>query len=57
MWVVKSCPAGWWCADNAVTDRIGWPNANLDASGYVSEGTAILMCDVLNARDYPDVES
>jgi len=58
MWVVKSCPAGWWCADNP-NQELGtgvrvWP-PRLDV--VATEGDAVTLCDVLNARDYPDVES
>ena len=37
-----------------VFDSVWPPGVDL-RTGYVDEGTAILMCDVLNARDYPDV--
>lgn len=32
-----------------------WPNTLWTRAGYASFGAAVTMCDVLNARDYPDV--
>ncbi len=53
MWVVMHViTKGWYCRE---INALGfWPNSSPAPDGFVSEGTAITMCDVLNARDYPE---
>lgn len=46
-------PGDWFVRDwEHQSGHINWPAPMED---FVSEGTAIMMCEVLNARDYPDV--
>jgi len=51
--------AGWYCLHHGGRPP-GWPpgtSSHVPAAiheNYPDQGTAILMCDILNARDYPD---
>ena len=54
MWEIYTIADGSWITDHSGPGRPrrSWPRG---ASAYVDLGVATLMCDVFNARDYPDV--
>lgn len=56
MWMVETFNDEFYCYDAAADSRskLGWWPANMN-SNFADRGTAEMMCDVLNGRDYPDV--